>query len=62
MLKLGFANGWVELVMRCVTSVSYYFLINGEVEGFFFFQVEELGKETHCHLISLLFVHMVCLN
>ncbi|KAL5576320.1 hypothetical protein UlMin_018019 [Ulmus minor] len=33
MLRLGFDNGWVELVMRCVTSVSYSFILNGQVQG-----------------------------
>jgi hypothetical protein len=31
MLKLGFSQGWVELVMRCVTSVSYKIRVNGQM-------------------------------
>ncbi|KAL5577529.1 hypothetical protein UlMin_019228 [Ulmus minor] len=33
MLGLGFDNGWVELVMRCVSFVSYSFILNGQVQG-----------------------------
>ncbi|KAH1121340.1 hypothetical protein J1N35_004500 [Gossypium stocksii] len=29
MLKMGFAEKWVELVMRCITTVSYTVTING---------------------------------
>ncbi|KAM1836891.1 hypothetical protein ACFX14_018755 [Malus domestica] len=34
MLRLGFDSRWVAVVMMCVKSVSYYFLVNGEECGF----------------------------
>ncbi|KAL5773583.1 hypothetical protein ACOSQ2_013507 [Xanthoceras sorbifolium] len=33
MLRLGFSVSWVDLILRCVSSVSYSFLVNGEVFG-----------------------------
>ena len=33
MEKLGFSSKWVDLVMRCITSVSYSILINGVACG-----------------------------
>lgn len=33
MIKLGFAETWVDLIMRCVTSVKYLVCINSEVFG-----------------------------
>ncbi|KAL5577512.1 hypothetical protein UlMin_019211 [Ulmus minor] len=33
MLRLGFDNGWVEVVMRRVSSISYSFILNGQVQG-----------------------------
>lgn len=31
MEKMGFAKNWVDLVMRCVTTISYSMSINGRV-------------------------------
>uniref|UniRef100_A0A803PI64 Reverse transcriptase domain-containing protein n=1 Tax=Cannabis sativa TaxID=3483 RepID=A0A803PI64_CANSA len=33
MSRLGFAQCWVDKIMRCVTSTSFSFLINGETKG-----------------------------
>ncbi|XP_075499819.1 uncharacterized protein LOC142538372 [Primulina tabacum] len=33
MIKLGFAEQWVKLIMRCVTSVTYSFRINHSIFG-----------------------------
>ena len=30
MLKLGFATKWVNLMMQCLTSVTYSIKINGQ--------------------------------
>ena len=33
MCKLGFHQRWIDLMMMCVTTVSYSVLINGEPKG-----------------------------
>ena len=33
MVKLGFANKWIDLIMHCVSFVSYLVIINGEAQG-----------------------------
>ena len=33
MLKMGFDERWIHLIMRCVSTVSYQVLINGEAKG-----------------------------
>ena len=32
-LKLGFQNSWVSLIMECITMVTYSIMINGEPQG-----------------------------
>ena len=34
MEKLGFDSRWRSLIMRCVTTVSYSFRINGKIRQF----------------------------
>ncbi|KAK3211112.1 hypothetical protein Dsin_015818 [Dipteronia sinensis] len=33
MLKMGFPEQWVNLILRCISSVTYSFMLNGEVSG-----------------------------
>ena len=33
LLRLGFQHSWVDLIMECVSMVSYSILVNGEPEG-----------------------------
>ena len=32
-LKLGFQNSWVSLIMECITTVTYSIMVNGEPQG-----------------------------
>jgi hypothetical protein len=32
-IKMGFVEGWVKLVMKCVSTVTYSIIINGELVG-----------------------------
>ena len=33
MIKMGFSKKWVDLIMNCISSVSYSVIINGEACG-----------------------------
>lgn len=33
MQKMGFPNRWIDLIMKCVCTVSYSILVNGEPKG-----------------------------
>ena len=33
LLKLGFQDSWVALIIECITTVSYSILVNGEQKG-----------------------------
>ena len=33
MRRMGFQERWIELILMCVTTVSYFVLINGEPKG-----------------------------
>ena len=34
LLKMGFKEAWVGLIMHCVTTITYSILVNGEPQGF----------------------------
>lgn len=46
--KMGFSMKWIELIMVCVSSVSYFYIINGCPHGYIFtpFSWPPLGR-TH---------------
>lgn len=33
MIKLGFCSAWITWIMRCVRTVNYSFILNGEPRG-----------------------------
>ena len=33
LLKLGFQNSWVSLIMECITTVTYSIMVNGKSQG-----------------------------
>jgi len=45
MVKMGFSEHWIKLLMLCVKTVSYSILVNGEPKGMITHQ-EAFAKET----------------
>jgi len=34
MLKMGFRPAWIDIVMHCIKTTSFSFVINGELRGY----------------------------
>lgn len=58
MKKLGFSDVWIKVIMMCVTSVSYSFLINAMPKGYVI-QLGGFGKGTQFHHTCSFFVWRV---
>jgi hypothetical protein len=58
MLKMGFNTGWVDVVMRCVTTVNYRIKVNGQATKVFS-PSRVFSKATHCHPIYSSFAQRV---
>ena len=56
LLKMGFKEAWVGLIMQCVTIVTYSILVNGEPQGFI---RPSRGVKARGSLISL-FILILC--
>lgn len=55
MEKLGFSREWIDLIMRCVTTVSYFVLVNGNPTNFFV-----PGRELRLEDLLQPFLLLIC--
>lgn len=60
MLTLGFHEGWILLIKKCIKSVTYSVVINGEPKVTLFHQGKSVKKSPYHHT-SFLHVHKVFL-
>lgn len=60
MEKMGFSTKWINLVMSCITSISYFVLINGRGGPPFYLQ-EACVKVIHLVLFFFSYVVKVYL-
>lgn len=58
MLNMGFSSVWVTLTMKCISTVSFCILINGEPQGFFLPE-RGLFRGIPCPLIYFCYVQKV---
>ena len=53
MIRLGFPNRWVDLVMNCITTSSFSVIINGKAKGMIYPQRD---LRQGCPVSSYLFI------
>lgn len=61
MCRLGFADGWITLIMECITTVEFVVLINGVACGHLV-PGRGIRQGDHYRPICLFFVLKVCLK